>query len=334
MEEYMYFDVHSLMKNPRITPVSIAANGTLIIPNNAVTVNKTGTGVYVVTLKSSCQHDLFAYATCHVSSGRHIPQIAKADITPNSVTVRTYDTSNELADAPFDLFLIGSDGGLSIFGVRPCKVRCGLGSPKFIPIVYDGDTESQEKVTANYGTVTKTATGRYTLALTRAVFLNSVYCIVCTDNPDILVEITEKTNKGLKFELTDVSGTPAAADAKIYAFLIGTQNRGIFNIRRQVMQSPHPYLMINPFEYLGSGGTPAIIRGNAYISGAKIGTGDYDMTYAKQYRFSGWGFAQGGESAIVTAVADFTSSKFTVLSDADGRIYGLDIGFRRGVPPA
>jgi len=332
----MFFNIQSTFKNPRVVPVSVDTDGSLLIDNRAVTVTKTAgvDGTYVISLDRSCQQLLFGYAICKADGvARHVPQIAKADITAKQLTVRTYNASDVLADAAFDIFIIGSDGGLSSFGVPPNDVMCSLAWPKFLPFKYNGTTDTQEARTANFGTFSKTATGRYTLTLTRTPFQGNFYVAAISENSDVIVEYTNKDHNSVDFELTDVSGAPAAADSTIYAFVIGSHRSQVFNRIDFPLVAPLPYLMMNPFEYIGSG-TPADVRGEQYVTGSRAGVGDYDFTFARQYPFAGWGLAQGAESAIITAVNQFASTGFTIQADGDGTVFGLDLGFRRGTAPA
>jgi hypothetical protein len=325
------YKVHSLMKNPRVTPVSVDSDGTLLIPNRAVSVVKNSTGVYTITLNRSCQQLLFGYAVCIADgSNRHTPQIAKADITAKSLKVRTYDLTDSLADAAFDILIFGSDGGLSTFGVLPCEVKCALASPKFFPFVFNGTTSVQESKTKEFGTFAKTGTGRYTLSLRKTAFRNNFYCVAITDDPDVLVEIKNKDNSSIELELSETSGS-TAADASVYVYVVGSNNSTIFNSREFPLMCPLPYVMLNPFEYIGSG-TPAMVRAQQYIAGTRDGAGDYSFLFEKNYRIPGFGLAQGGGAAIIPAVNSLTNSGMTIEADGDGTVYGLDIGFRRGAP--
>lgn len=313
----------------RIVPVSVAANGTLSTESRHVTVTKIDTGQYGLSLNKSFQSDMFVFPITRTDGvARHIAQVPKANLSNKTARVYTYDLSDVAADAPFDALLIGSDGLGPQFQVVPNLVYCALRKPRMIPFYYDGANDALHSKNRWDGAVTKTGTGAYTLTL-KWKFQQTPYVVAVTSSTTRHVEVHTKTNGVITFQVFN-STTGVAADSELFIIVMGSDARQIYSRGEEQLRAPQPFTFLNPFEYNGVGGSPAMVRGGASFTAVDNGTGDYSFTRRKTYPKAGFALAAGGGAAVVAAVSNRTYAGFKITAEADAVVYGLDVGYARG----
>lgn len=321
------FKVQSRFADPRLMPVSVNADGSLLIPNNHLSVTKNGTGDYTIAVERSFQNTPFAFPTVRKDGvSRAYATIDRANFSTKNVRIKTYDLSDVAKDANFDVMLFGSDGGLPHYNVIPTNVRTPVLSPRMLLFYYDGANDVMSPgYDVHRGTMVKTGTGLYTLTL-RQPFFNTVYVGAITNSLTRGVEIGTKDNKTITFETYNTSGA-AAADTELFIWVIGSYSRGTGGRQLNELLAPQPFLFMNPFEYNGS--TDAMVRGGQYIAKSKAST-TYTFTPQRQSKRAMFALSVA-DGANLTAINNRTAASFKMDVDADTRVFGMEIGSRAGI---
>lgn len=324
----MYYDVYSRMRNMRLIPISVEADGSMTVESRHVTVAKLATGQYGITLDRSAQQDLFILPTTRTDGvARHIAQVPKANLAAGSGRVYTYDFSDVAADAPFDALLVASDGRGNIFEVMQNLVYCALKKPRMMTLYYDGVNGTLFGRHGYDVSVEKTGTGLYTITVRRP-FQQEPIVIVGTSASTRVCEVATKSGSTITLEAVNAS-SGAAADAELTILIFGSDARQIYSKNSHVLKCPQPFTFLNPFEFNGTAGT--MTRASASYSLTKNGAGDYTVTRRKPFPRAGFGICTTGGAAVSAGINTRTNAAFNVAAEADtAAIYGLDIGYARG----
>lgn len=323
----MLYELLSKCRNLRLTPVSIDSDGTVLQGGKNVTVTKGSTGIYTISLNSACQQTLFPLAiTKKDSTTKKVVQATVADLTSRVAKVSIRTVGDVLADAPFDIFLLGSNGTGAVYGNVPTKVRVPMANPKMLIGYYDGANDVL-KFGKNEMSVTKTGAGLYTITFKRP-FTNTPYVVGICNSKTRIVEYATKSNSEITLEVVRTD-TSANADAEVFILVLASMSKMDYGKGSSPVMVPFGDCYLNPFEISSAG---AMTRGAGYLSCTKIGTGDYDLTPRKQNQIMTFALAMADGSANICGIDENAVNKFSIKAEGDSVVFGAEVGIQRGYP--